>query len=50
VLQDVSLTGYAFLPPGLPSTGGVVRNRVVWVVEKRGPSWQIVYQQMTPQL
>ena len=50
VHQDVSLTGYAFLPPGLPSSGGVVRTRVTWVVEKRGGSWQIVFQQMTPQL
>jgi uncharacterized protein (TIGR02246 family) len=50
VYQDVSLTGYAFLPPGLPSSGGVVRTRVTWVVEKRGGEWQIVFQQMTPQL
>ena len=50
VHQDVSLTGYAFLPPGLPSSGGVVRTRVTWVVEKRGGSWEIVFQQMTPQL
>jgi uncharacterized protein (TIGR02246 family) len=50
VLQDVSLTGYAFLPPGLPSSGGVVRNRVAWVVQKRDGNWEIVYQQMTPQL
>jgi uncharacterized protein (TIGR02246 family) len=50
VTQDVSLTGYAFLPPGLPSNNGVVRNRVVWVVEKRGGAWEILYQQMTPQL
>ena len=50
VHQDVSLSGYAFLPPGLPSSGGVVRNRVTWVVEKRGGSWEIVFQQMTPRL
>jgi uncharacterized protein (TIGR02246 family) len=50
VHQDVSLTGYAFLPPGLPSSGGVVRNRVTWVVEKRGGNWEIVFQQMTPRL
>ena len=50
VHQDVSLTGYAFLPPGLPSSGGVVRTRVTWVVEKRGGSWEIVFQQMTPRL
>jgi len=50
VHQDVSLTAYASLPPGLPSSGGVVRTRVTWVVEKRGGSWEIVFQQMTPQL
>jgi uncharacterized protein (TIGR02246 family) len=50
VYQDVTLTGYASLPPGLPSTGGVVRTRVTWVVEKRGGSWEIVSQQMTPRL
>ena len=50
VQQDVALTGYAFLPPGLPSSGGVVRTRVTWVVEKRGGSWEIVFQQMTPRL
>ena len=48
VAQDVTLTGYAFLPPGLPSSGGVVRTRVTWVVEKRGGQWEIVFQQMTP--
>jgi len=50
VYQDVSLTGYAFLPPGLPSSGGVVRTRVTWVVEKRGGNWEIVFQQMTPRV
>ena len=50
VLQDVTLTGYAFLPPGLPSVDGVVRNRVVWGMTKRGGKWEIVFQQMTPQL
>ena len=50
VHQDVSLSGYAFLPPGLPSSGGVVRNRVTWVVEKRDGIWEIVFQQMTPRL
>ena len=38
VYLDTSLTGYAFLPPGLPSSGGVQRNRSTWVVEKRGGS------------
>lgn len=50
VYLDTSLTGYAFLPPGLPSSGGVQRNRATWVVEKRGGEWQIVFQQYTPQL
>jgi len=50
VLQDVTLTGYAFLPPGLPSANGVVRNRVVWGMTKRAGAWEIVFQQMTPQL
>lgn len=50
VLQDVALTGYAFLPPGLPSANGVVRTRVVWGMEKRAGTWEIVFQQMTPQL
>lgn len=50
VLQDVTLTGYAFLPPGLPSANGVVRTRVVWGMEKRAGTWEIVFQQMTPQL
>jgi uncharacterized protein (TIGR02246 family) len=50
VYLDGSLTGYAFLPPGLPSSGGVQRTRSTWVVEKRGGEWQIVFQQYTPQL
>lgn len=50
VYQDVTLTGYAFLPPGLPSSGGAVRTRVTWVVEKREGRWEIVFQQMTPRL
>lgn len=50
VYLDTALSGYAFLPPGLPSSGGVQRNRSTWVVEKRGGEWQIVFQQYTPQL
>jgi uncharacterized protein (TIGR02246 family) len=50
VYLDGSLTGYAFLPPGLPSSGGVQRTRNTWVVEKRGGEWQIVFQQYTPRL
>jgi uncharacterized protein (TIGR02246 family) len=50
VYQDVALSGYAFLPPGLLSSGGVVRTRVTWVVEKRDGNWEIVFQQMTSHL
>ena len=50
VYLETALTGYAFLPPGLPSSGGVQRNRSTWVVEKRGGEWQIAFQQYTPQL
>lgn len=50
VYLETALSGYAFLPPGLPSSGGVQRNRSTWVVEKRGGEWQIVFQQYTPQL
>lgn len=50
VYLDETLTGYAFLPPGVPSSGGVVRTRVTWVVEKRSGEWQIVFQHITPQL
>jgi uncharacterized protein (TIGR02246 family) len=50
VYLDESLTGYAFLPPGVPSSGGVVRTRVTWVVEKRDGEWQIVFQHITGQL
>ena len=50
VYLDQSVTGYAFLPPGVPSTGGVVRTRATWVVEKRGGEWEIVFEQLTPHL
>ena len=48
--QDVTLTGYAFLPPnGLrATTPGVLRTSVSWVVMKRGGTWEIVAQTMTP--
>jgi uncharacterized protein (TIGR02246 family) len=48
VYHDVALTGYAFLPPGLPAQNGVVNVRATWVVTKRGGSWEIISQQMTP--
>jgi hypothetical protein len=50
VYQDVTLTGYAFLPPGLPAQDGAVNVRVTWVVAKRGGTWEIISQQMTPRL
>jgi uncharacterized protein (TIGR02246 family) len=50
VYLDESLTGFAALPPGVPSSGGVVHTRATWVVEKRGGEWQIVFQQLTSQL
>lgn len=50
VYLDLSITGYAFLPPGLPSpTDGVARARVTWVVEKQKGNWQIVFMQNTSQ-
>jgi uncharacterized protein (TIGR02246 family) len=50
VVQDVTLTDFVSLPPGLPLSNGVVLTRVTWVVVKRGGTWEIVFQQMTPQL
>jgi len=50
VYLNLSITGYAFLPPGVTaSSDGVLRARVTWVVEKRGGEWQIVLQQNTSQ-
>lgn len=50
VYLDLSLTGYAFLPPGVtPPSDGIVRARVTWVVEKRGGEWQILFMQNTSQ-
>lgn len=50
VYLDLSLTGYAFLPPGVsPPSDGVVRARITWVVEKRGGEWQILFMQNTSQ-
>jgi uncharacterized protein (TIGR02246 family) len=50
VYQDVTLTGYAFLPPGLPAQNDAVNIRATWVVAKRGGTWEIISQQMTPRL
>jgi uncharacterized protein (TIGR02246 family) len=50
VYLDLSITGYAFPPPGVPSpSDGVLRARVTWVVEKRGGEWQILFTQNTDQ-
>jgi uncharacterized protein (TIGR02246 family) len=50
VYLDLAITGYAFLPPGLPSpSDGVARARVTWVVEKQQGDWQIVFMQNTAQ-
>jgi uncharacterized protein (TIGR02246 family) len=50
VYLNLSITGYAFLPPGVAvPADGVVRARVTWVVEKQGGAWQIVFQQNTSQ-
>ena len=50
VYLDLSITGYAFLPPGVSAPAdGVLRARVTWVVEKVRGEWQIVFQQNTEQ-
>jgi uncharacterized protein (TIGR02246 family) len=50
VYLDLSITGYAFPPPGTtPSSDGVLRARVTWVVEKQSGAWQIVFMQNTSQ-
>lgn len=50
VYLDLSITGYAFLPPGVPSPAdGIARARVTWVVEKQQGDWQIVFMQNTSQ-
>lgn len=47
VYLDLSITGYAFAPPGTASTDGTLRARVTWVVEKQRGEWQIVSAQHT---
>ena len=50
VYLDLSISDYAFLPPGVtPTTDGVARARVTWVVEKQKGEWQIVFMQNTSQ-
>jgi uncharacterized protein (TIGR02246 family) len=45
---DVTLTGFAGVPPGLPQVEpGVVRVRVKWIVVRREAGWKILAQQMT---
>jgi uncharacterized protein (TIGR02246 family) len=50
VYLDLSITGYAFLPPGVPAPNdGVARARITWVVEKQSGEWQILSMQNTSQ-
>lgn len=50
VYLDLSITGYAFLPPGVtPPSDGVARARLTWAVEKRRGEWQILFAQITDQ-
>jgi uncharacterized protein (TIGR02246 family) len=45
---DVTLTGYAALPPGLVETEpGVVRTRIKWIIVERQGGWKILAQQIT---
>jgi hypothetical protein len=45
---NVTLTGYASLPPGLPEVEpGVVQTRMKWIAGKRVATWQILAQQIT---
>jgi len=51
VKLDVTLTGYAGLPPGLIETApGVVQTRVTWVAVQHGSEWKILHQQMTARI
>jgi uncharacterized protein (TIGR02246 family) len=51
VYLNLSITGYAFAPPGTnPPADGVLRARVTWVVEKQSGEWQIVFMQNTSQV
>lgn len=48
---DVTLTGYAGLPPGLPEVEpGVVHVRIKLLVVRRESSWKIMAEQITPVL
>lgn len=48
---DVTLTGYAGLPPGLPEVEpGVVRVRIKLIVVRREAGWKILAEQITPVL
>ena len=45
---DVTLTGFAGVPPGLPQVEpGVVRTRIKWLVVRRESGWKILAQQIT---
>jgi uncharacterized protein (TIGR02246 family) len=46
---DVELKGYSSLPPGLPAVEpGIVRTKWSWIAVKRGSTWEIFHQHMTP--
>lgn len=48
---DVTLTGYAGLPPGLPEVEpGVVQVRIKLIVVRREAGWKILAEQITPVL
>lgn len=45
---DVTVTGFAGVPPGLPEVEpGVIRTRIKWIVVRREAGWKILAQQIT---
>jgi uncharacterized protein (TIGR02246 family) len=48
---DVTLTGFAGVPPGLPQVEpGVVRTRIKLIVVRRDAGWKILAEQVTAQV
>jgi uncharacterized protein (TIGR02246 family) len=48
---DVTLTGFAGVPPGLPQVEpGVVRTRIKLIVVRRDGGWKILAEQVTAQV
>jgi uncharacterized protein (TIGR02246 family) len=48
---DVTLTGFAGVPPGLPEVEpGVVRTRIKLIVVRRDAGWKILAEQVTAQV